>query len=181
MERRSALHLQSCLLAEAGALAIGHRALRRSIAALVRSRATLSSAFARRSASSWQGVRSDPRVEPRAARVRNASRPRGPRHTRIAVASPVPGSISGASPPRSSGLLRHQDASRVAPLSEQGARKMGADSARGITFFRGSYPRTPLVMAGLSRPSTTCLWRGREDMDARHKAFTPIFAGYGRA
>jgi hypothetical protein len=40
-----------------------------------------------------------------------------------------------------SGLLRHQDASRVAPLGEQGAIKIRADSARGITFFRGLIPR----------------------------------------
>jgi hypothetical protein len=49
------------------------------LAASFRSRATLSGAFARRSASSWQEVRSDLRVEPRVARVRNAFRARVPR------------------------------------------------------------------------------------------------------
>ena len=38
-----------------------------------------------------------------------------------------------------------------APLSEQGANKISADSARGITFFRESYPRDSRSLA--SRPS----------------------------
>jgi 4-oxalocrotonate tautomerase len=40
-----------------------------------------------------------------------------------------------------SGLLRHQDASRVAPLCEQGASIIRQDFRAEITYFQGRYPR----------------------------------------
>src|SRR5205085_1373238 len=60
-------------------LAIGEARLSAPCCGFFRSRATLSAALALRSASSWREVRSDLQVEPRAARVRHACRPRVPR------------------------------------------------------------------------------------------------------
>ena len=82
---------------------------------------------------------------PDAARVHavRTARPRAPhQHEARNCRAPAAGFEDLFSGP-ASGLLHHQDASRVTPLSEQGAHKISADTRTGISFFPGSYPRWP--------------------------------------
>jgi len=124
---------QSCLLAEAGALAIGHRALRRSTAAFFEHRATLSAAPAPPSASSWRGDRFYP--------------PGGAPGRPAPACLPVVGAASAdlLGPPRkyqsriSGPFLRPAPLSRrlmTAPLGEQGERIISEVFCAGINYFR---------------------------------------------